>query len=557
MTVFGFTGAPQAYVVPAGVTAVLITCLGAGGLGGTFGGAPGSASAGAAGGLATGILAVTPGETLHVYVGGTANSAFGGYNGGGNGGTTSTAGYYAGGGGGGSDVRQGGTALADRKIVAGGGAGNYGTLGGAGGGLVGGDGGPAGGVNGQGGTQSAGGSGGTGSGNGSLGQGGNGAYQAGGSGGGGYYGGGGGGNGGGGSSYIGGVTSASTTLGAGSPSATHGQITIVPANMAPNAPTLTSPIGNTSENRSATVRLAWVPSDPDAGDTQAAYDVRWRPVGDPTWSTAYAALPNAFHDLAPGALPGTTAIPYEWQARTYDQAGLVGPWSGSAFFTAATAPAGPVITSPVNTATIPASFATLVWSTPTQDAYQVQSLADAGGVPDTTVLYATGTVELAATRTVLVPLPVNGRTEHLQVRVRDDGLWSPWTSVRVTASYAVPAAPTPSMVAVSTDPDAPPGETDALLIGITNPTPTGDQPSITGNQVFVREAGDDSTIIRVASGVPANGSVVWRGPAHRQEYETYVLTSAVSGATSASTWTDGVSGSGPFNLTDFEPADFD
>ncbi len=229
-TVFNYTGAQQTFTVPAGITSVTLKAWGASGGDGQI---TGNIGVGGKGGLATGNLAVTPGQVLNIYVGGrgtpsTANTiCCGGFNGGGNAlGQTST--NARGGGGGASDVRVGGTALANRVLVAGGGGGGcwlgpsgIGT-GGAGGGLTG----VAGNANdydGGGGTQSAGGANGCTtccSNNpglsGSLGQGGgivSGCTNTLGGGGGGYYGGGAGNNAGGGSSYIGGVTAGSTTPG--------------------------------------------------------------------------------------------------------------------------------------------------------------------------------------------------------------------------------------------------------------------------------------------------------------------------------------------------------
>ncbi len=229
-TVFNYTGGAQTFTVPAGITSVTLKAWGASGGDGQING---NIGVGGKGGLATGNLAVTPGQTLNVYVGGrgtpSTNSTIccGGFNGGGNAyGLSST--NARGGGGGASDVRVGGTALANRVLVAGGGGGGcwlgasgIGT-GGAGGGLTG----AAGNANdydGGGGTQSAGGANGCTtccSNNpglsGSLGQGGGivaGCTNTLGGGGGGYYGGGAGNNAGGGSSYIGGVTSGATTPG--------------------------------------------------------------------------------------------------------------------------------------------------------------------------------------------------------------------------------------------------------------------------------------------------------------------------------------------------------
>ena len=200
---FTYTGAAQPWTVPDGVTQVTIDAYGAQG-GGRCPEANGSIGAG--GGRSQNAFPVTEGETLQVYVGENPT----GYNGGFNGGGWSSRTEFGGGcgGGGASDVRQGGTGLENRIIVAGGGGGigwadaNPDTSGGFGGGLNGGPGGSysegnASAFGGQGGSQGGGGLGGladcvgaVGSGlPGTLGQGGAGT---GGGGGGGFYGGGGG-----------------------------------------------------------------------------------------------------------------------------------------------------------------------------------------------------------------------------------------------------------------------------------------------------------------------------------------------------------------------------
>jgi PKD repeat protein len=136
-TEFSFTGAPQMWVVPSGVTSISVDMYGA------QGGAN-SHSEGGQGGRVQANLTVTPGETLFVYVGGTTFDNNGGWNGGALSGT-SFAIDFARGGGGASDIRTG-TALNDRIIVAGGGGGAGRAClanqerGGPGGGLVGGNG---------------------------------------------------------------------------------------------------------------------------------------------------------------------------------------------------------------------------------------------------------------------------------------------------------------------------------------------------------------------------------------------------------------------------------
>ena len=236
---FRYTGKKQTFKVPNGVTRIRVIAVGASGAGKII----------ADGGRVSAVIPVSPSETLAIYVGGAGASTAGGFNGGGAGGQATTAsGYdsYGGyGAGGASDVREGGDALKDRVIVAGGAGGQGGALtgdykfggrGGQGGALTGGLGKAGcckhyGGDGGAGGTQSQGGSGGNGDANpgesGQLGYGGGGGsgcdrpscpYPSGGGGGGGggFYGGGGGGGsafygsqgssggggGGGGSSYV-------------------------------------------------------------------------------------------------------------------------------------------------------------------------------------------------------------------------------------------------------------------------------------------------------------------------------------------------------------------
>lgn len=239
-----YTGAMQTLVVPSGVTQITVIAAGAQGASNSN-----STAAGGLGGSAAGILTVTPGDVLNLFVGGQN-----GFNGGGIASNTACVLATGGNGGGATDIRLNGVSLANRVIVAGGGGGaggdrvatcGRGSGGGGGGGYYGGGGGAAwpqtSTVVATGGDQTAGGVGGTSSyataapGNnglpGSLGFGGNGGIelssnQAGsqtgavGAAGGGtiglngtYSGNFSGGSGAGGSSYIGGVLSGSTTSG--------------------------------------------------------------------------------------------------------------------------------------------------------------------------------------------------------------------------------------------------------------------------------------------------------------------------------------------------------
>lgn len=132
-TTFEFTGDAQDWVVPFGVSSATFDLYGAEGRGYDY---PGSQVRGGNGGRARATIAVSPGSTVRVMVGGMGEANTGGFNGGG------LAVY---GGGGATDVRIGGTALTDRVLVAGGGGGGGAqcigptgsAFGGAGGGLEG------------------------------------------------------------------------------------------------------------------------------------------------------------------------------------------------------------------------------------------------------------------------------------------------------------------------------------------------------------------------------------------------------------------------------------
>lgn len=214
---FYYTGNSQSWTVPAGVTSVTIDVYGA------EGGTSGPSTAGL-GGHVRATITVNSGETYQINVGGQGQTGSGGWNGGGD----APIATLAGGGGGASDIRFGGTNLANRILVAGGGGGvgDYGNggTGGNGGGLSGSDGGGT--DPGAGGTQVNGGAGMNGGSDGVLGLGGS-TTSDGGGGGGGYYGGGGGGwykgGGGGGSSYI---QTGTNTLNEAGINSGHGRIVI-------------------------------------------------------------------------------------------------------------------------------------------------------------------------------------------------------------------------------------------------------------------------------------------------------------------------------------------
>jgi hypothetical protein len=307
-------------------------------------------------------------------------------------------------------------------------------------------------------------------------------------------------------------------------------------NSAPNAPPLNSPATNQPIDRGIVQRFAWTFSDPDPGDSQSAFDLQYRLVGAGTWTTVSGATPNAFYDFAASTF---TAGNYEWQVRTYDSQGVVGPFSASSFFTAATAPPAPTITAPVNGSTVQAT-ATLTWSAPNQTDYQIRRVADNAGSADTsTVYYDSGDVVDGVTRSVSVAFPTNNRWEHVQVRIKNAGLWSTWADARVQVSFT---PPTVAAFTMSADP-----ATATRTLTITNPAPGTGVPATAYNDVYVRTAASSTVLdtyrpysatgVRIGTALPTNTPFIDRRPAGDPVvYEYRVVAIAVNQTTSDSGW---------------------
>ncbi len=277
---FSYTGSVQTWTVPAGVTSIAIDAQGAsGGFSGFL------FCSGGCGGRVQCNIAVTAGQVLNIYVGGMGADGYyyggsGGWNGGGNGGSS----FFGGGGGGGgaTDIRIGGTGLANRVLSAGGGGGGGDDYGYENGGDGGGPGAAGDGLDygvynsltcGGGATSLTGGSGaGLGGGGGVALIGGDGTgYFAtdGGGGGGGYYGGGGGysGGGGGGSSYTDGVLCSAVVSTMGGTCFSDGSLTItacVPpvAGAIVGPATLCTGASAVYTNPTSSGTLSWTSSDP-------------------------------------------------------------------------------------------------------------------------------------------------------------------------------------------------------------------------------------------------------------------------------------------------------
>ena len=198
-------------------------------------------------------------------------------------------------------------------------------------------------------------------------------------------------------------------------------------------------------------------------------------------SSGTVALPQSWHDFTGGTFDPDD---YEWQVRTADALGEWGPWSTSSFFTAATPPPGPTITAPTNGSTVGLGYVVVQWSTPDQDAYELQHVE--GG----TVVTHLGPITSSTTRTASFGGLANNTTVTFRVRTQYDGLWSAWAEVTVTVSYTPPAVP--AIEVDDTTVDA------AIRVRGTVAEPDPGEPTVTHLEVWRREGNEAGGGIRRA-----------------------------------------------------------
>lgn len=258
----------------------------------------------------------------------------------------------------------------------------------------------------------------------------------------------------------------------------------------PAAPDNLSPNG-TTEDRSTTTRLSWRHNDPDGSDPQSRFELQWRLQTDTSWTVVSQNTVNQYYDVGANVFP---AGKIEWKVRTYDQGGLVGPFSNVAVFTAAGKPTTPIITSPANNATLPDARPLVTWSHPNQVQYRVRVLktSDDSVVFDVT---RTSTNKALSIDTALS----NNTAYYIQVAITDStGIWSDYARVNITIAYTQPTAPT---VSVTTD-----NINGTATLSIFNPFPTGDIPRTTWNDIYRKTGnGDWIKIARVTN--PSTGIV--------------------------------------------------
>lgn len=122
-------------------------------------------------------------------------------------------------------------------------------------------------------------------------------------------------------------------------------------NRPPYAPTLDTPAENTQVDVGTDIDFSWIYGDPDQGETQGAWHLRYRTAATPTqsagpWIDRSAVSATEAVTLPADLFRGNTN--YEWSVRTRDPEGSWGPWAAAhSFFVQADA-TPPQLLSPIN-----------------------------------------------------------------------------------------------------------------------------------------------------------------------------------------------------------------
>jgi len=229
-------------------------------------------------------------------------------------------------------------------------------------------------------------------------------------------------------------------------------------NVAPTAPTLTPRSG---VDATLAFSLTWTFTDPNAGDTQSAYQLQIEDTAAPgvaVVDTGKVVSASMARTITAGTLANSKT--YQWRVRTYDALDVAGPYSGYSSFT--TAAGGAVtITSPA--ADNPPGIATdeyqITWSAAgtVQAGYRIWLYRAGAMISDS------GWIASAA-QTHLITGMLSDVENEVRVQVRNSALVTSNIGTRlITPSYGTPERPA---ITVTPVPDG-----GYMEIAVSNPAP--------------------------------------------------------------------------------------
>lgn len=291
----------------------------------------------------------------------------------------------------------------------------------------------------------------------------------------------------------------------------NGVFTIV-HNVAPTTPTNLTPNG-TIEDRATQTPMTWTHNDPNGNDPQSKFDLQWRVQGVATWNTITQATTNQYYNAAANLFP---AGKIEWRVRTYDQAGLAGPYSPIALFTAAVRTAPPTAIYPTNGASVPIARPTVQWSHPNQVKFWLRVKLTSTGA----IVFDHQATAANKALTITTDL-INNTAYTLELAVMDEqGLWSTFTTVPFQVSYTAPNKPV-----LSSENDHTNGH---IKLMIESNDPAGTAPVISHYDIFRKEPNGD--FIKIVDGLNAAGTAYEKKSTLTSDFKGKVLGSTVENA---------------------------
>jgi hypothetical protein len=223
---------------------------------------------------------------------------------------------------------------------------------------------------------------------------------------------------------------------------------------------------------------------------------------------------------------------HTYKVKVWDQADTPSGYSEALAVTAST-PVNPTITDPTAAEVISGNQVTITWTVSEQTQWRVELLTNPGAV----LTYDTGWAPnqevpgTAGQLTYTVPtILANSSGWTLRLTTRNaEGLAGTPQTVNFTVTYVAPATPTLVATAVPAS--------GWIAVVITNPTPGGGQPAITGNDVYRRTVGDSSDGDRLAVGVANNGTHNDWKAIGGISYEYRILAVGANGTGAYGAWT--------------------
>lgn len=253
-------------------------------------------------------------------------------------------------------------------------------------------------------------------------------------------------------------------------------------NVVPSAPAL---MARDNFDATSPATFSWTFGDANPQDTQTAYQLEISRVSDSVVVYDSTKVTSTSQTATVAANVLANAVDYRWRVRTYDVVGATGTYSGySTFSTGATGTL--TIVDPVsdNIAGIETSTYLVQWNyvqsgglTQTHRRIRVIRTSDSVVIYDSTLLAVTG-------NTKLIDSLESGKEYRIEVSLKNSGgVDVPVVSRLITPYYSEPMTPSLDISQMESYNE----------IVVINPTPTGERPEVTYNDIYKRRSAVGAT----------------------------------------------------------------